>query len=244
MLISVKKNFVFLCTPKCASSSSETMLQPFSDISLIGLPAFRHTNCREYSKFIKPYLREKVGSDDLETVCLIREPLSWLSSWYRFRARYDLRNPKHPNHQNSTFGKSFAEFVEAYIAEERPPFADVESQFSFIRNDDGEVGVEKIFVYDNIDGFVSYMSDKVGKKLKIGNQNVSPKKIYSSNFVEYIGSLKRKASHRLNLGRPVTAPKADYEIPDRLVKALRTRIAEDFDLYETLRAQQVTAEAG
>lgn len=92
MLISAKYNFVFLCTPKCASSSIETMLRRYSDISLVGPPFFRHTNYRIYSKYLKPYLMETGKIKNIETICLIREPLSWLHSWYRFRARHEIRD--------------------------------------------------------------------------------------------------------------------------------------------------------
>lgn len=243
MLISVKNNFVFLCAQKCASSASEIMLQPFSDIDMSGIPEFKHTNYREYCRYIKPYLKEKVDRDDLETICLVREPVSWLNSWYRFRARYSLRNPNHPAHQNSTYGKSFEEFLEAYIAEERPPFADIQPQFNFLKDENNAVGVDTIFAYEDIDAFVDYMGGKVNKKLKITTENTSPRKIYSSNLVELVGAVKRKVSARVGIGRRA-APPVDYQLPDDLLQRLRARIPQDFQIHEACREGAVRSVVG
>ena len=192
MLISVKHNYVFLCTPKCASVSIEAMLKPYCDIALLGLPAFRHTNYTEYSQYLEPYLKEKAGIDSIETICLVREPLSWLKSWYKFRSRHELRNPNASNHKNSTYGIQFSEFIEAYISPNPPAFADVGSQFDFVKDYMNEVGVDRIFFYENIEDFVEYMSHKVGKKLKIKNKNVSPKTLWAIDYI------KQQISNKLN----------------------------------------------
>ena len=57
-----------------------------------------------------PYLRE-IGAGDTETVCVIREPIDWLGSWYRFRSRSSAPKAK------STKGISFETFVEGYLDE-------------------------------------------------------------------------------------------------------------------------------
>ena len=43
---------------KCASSSIEKMLAPYSDILLARVPEIRHTNYRDYKKHFQPYLQE------------------------------------------------------------------------------------------------------------------------------------------------------------------------------------------
>jgi len=232
MLISVKHNFVFLCMPKCASTSSETMLLPHSDIVIVGTPPLRHTNLREYERSIKPFIVEKTGKDTLETVCLIREPVSWLYSWYRFRARAELRNPNHPAHNNSTHGVSFLEFVEAYVSKNKPAFADVGCQYDMLRNEAGENGVEKVFCYNQVNVFVDYMSAKVGKKLILGSENVSPKSIHQNNSIELISSIMRKVMNRLKVEHRVVEKDMSKEIPRPLMTALRENIRQDFEVYE------------
>ena len=75
MLISTKYRFVFFCMEKCASNSIEEMLGPYCEIHLRGLPAVRHTDYLAYKKYVRPYLRDR-GIEDLETICLVREPVS------------------------------------------------------------------------------------------------------------------------------------------------------------------------
>lgn len=235
MLISIEYNYVFLCSTKCASNSIQAMLKSYSDIAFLKLPAFRHTNYREYSQHIKPYLSEKVGIDSIETVCIVREPLSWLNSWYRFRSRSALRNPKHPNHKNSTFGVQFSEFIEAYMSPNPPSFADVGSQFSFVKDYNNKVSVTTMFLYENIGNFVEYMSHKIGKKLTIENRNVSPKIIYKSNFSKWAIHIKQKIRNELNLRPLIIVSKGGYEISGDLFCSLRKFIPNDFELYETLK---------
>ena len=44
---------------------------------------------------------------------MIREPVSWLSSWYRYRLREEIAG-----RPNSTRGRSFDEFVAEWLEEE------------------------------------------------------------------------------------------------------------------------------
>lgn len=234
MLISATHDFVFLCTPKCASNSIEDMLRPYTDIALVGPPAFRHTNFRAYSKYLKPYLKETRGDDRIETICVVREPLSWLNSYYRFRSRIELRNPQHPNHRNSTHGIRFDEFLRAYLLPDQPPYARVGSQFDFVRSESNEVGVDRIFRYEDMDEFLDYMSHKVGRKLKMDFKNVSPK-VNQSNLMEMADSAKRKIISRLNI-KPAAAERAEFELPDDLLASLRRSMPRDFELYENLKS--------
>lgn len=232
MLISVEHNFAFLCVPKCASSSIEAALRPYSDIALVGPPAFRHTTYREYDQFIKPYLREKVGRDDIETVCVIREPISWLNSWYRYRSRSELRNPNEPN---STFGIRFPEFIEAYMSPNPPPWADVGCQYDFINDQANNIGVNKVFLHENIGEFAGYMSSKIGKNIVLGKENVSPKTIYKSKFVQKASHVKQVIGNRLNSGTMPAPPTLNFDLPDNLLGSLKEFMSEDFELYEKLK---------
>ena len=61
----------------------------------------------------------------------------------------------------------FSDFIEAYISPNTPPFASVGSQYSFVNDGEGNVGVDTIFLYDKINAFAEYMSEKIGEKLNI-----------------------------------------------------------------------------
>ncbi len=238
MLISVKYNFVVFSTPKCASNSIETMLQPFSDISLAGPSYFRHTNFRTYSKYLGPFIEDATRGERLETICLIRDPISWLNSHYRFRTRFQLRNPTHPNFASSTHKISFPEYVSAYMSKEPPPYADVGSQFNFVKNDSNEIGIQKLFPYENLDDFVEYMSQKVGSSLQIGFKNVSPKSRYKSNLRELASYTIRKIFRTLEFSQSTRKDDVSQQLPGDLVASLRNFMADDFALHQYAKNSQ------
>ena len=142
MQVSLKHRFVFLCTPKCASNSIEAMLRPYVDMDLQGSPSVRHTNVRQFRRYLEPYLVAVAPDTEFETVALIREPVSWLYSWYRFRARNALRTKKHIH---CTSHVTFGEFVVAYLADPQPAFARVGSQSDFLTDENGNLGVDHLF---------------------------------------------------------------------------------------------------
>lgn len=208
MLISIEHGLVFLSMPKCASTSIEMALQNYMDIVVRG-PA-KHTNYRRYERFCRPFLDQFCKQQKLETVCLIREPLDWLKSWYRYRTRDELKYlavaeesdknaqdklansldlpvgqgglgedkevvaPELSPHANCTANLSFDDFVKGYLSGNRPAWAQVGSQYEFIRNHAGEIGVDRIFPYEKIDLLIEYLSEKIGMELSIGTYNKSP----------------------------------------------------------------------
>lgn len=234
MLISAKYNFVFLCMPKCASNSIEAMLKPYSDIACLGLAHFRHTNYRGYARYFKPYLQEAIDVDQLETVCLVRDPLSWLDSWHRFRSGNRYRAGGQPNHERSTVGISFSEFIEASVSPDPPPYAQVGSQFDFVKDGADQVGVDTLFRYENIDDFVAYISAKVGQDLTLPSLNVSPSKTYSSPIMNRADRLRRKIIRQFGLKGAAPVAKARPEISTALLEQLRVTMARDFALYESI----------
>ncbi len=174
MQISIEYDYVFLCQPKCASTAIEKALTPYSDLgSLSGRASIKHTNTRQYNEYIRPYITQ-IGGKDCETICLMREPISRLVSFYKYRSREALSNPDHPNHHRSTANISFTEFIEGYLADETAPYSATKSQLSFIIDNTGAIGVDKIFAYENIQYFLDYMSQKIGSELKLPLLNQSP----------------------------------------------------------------------
>jgi hypothetical protein len=231
MLISQKHRFVFFCMPKCASNSIETMLRPHSEIHLSGSPLVRHTNFRQFQAHLQPYLESVARLRELESICLVREPVSWLNSWYRFRARHQLRNARHPH---STARVNFEEFVRAYLSESRPAYADISTQFNFVCDAKGRVGVDRLFAYDDIAGVVQFFSRRVGRKLEIRKVNVSPARVYESDFMERIDALKRRVTNVISKNRSNAAvDRSGNALPASLYAELRSAIPKDFDLYES-----------
>jgi len=235
MLISLQHRYAFFCTPKCASNSIEAMLKPHADIHLLGSPQVRHTNVRQYEKFIQPYLAE-VSANPIERIAIVREPVAWLHSWYRFRARSALRSA---DSQNSTAHVNFGEFVDAYLGDQPPPFAQVGTQLEFLLDAEGKPGVDRLYAYENLNDLAAYFSERVGQPLSLTAVNVSPTRVYKSNILEGLVALQRRIWSR---GQPVAAD-AKAELSEQQIERLAAHFSEETDLHgSALRTPQVKTE--
>lgn len=168
MRVCKRYGFVFLSMPKCASTSIEKALDPYSQLSTYGDVDLKHTNYKRYSKFIQPFVQK-----NLETVCLMREPISRLHSWYKFRSRDKIKDPKHKFHRNYCGHITFQDYIEDYLSDTPSSYADVGFQKDFLLGKDGEVAVDKIFKYENIEKIIEYIEQKIGKRLEIPMLNIS-----------------------------------------------------------------------
>ncbi len=210
MVISLQHSFCFLAIPKCASVSIESMLAPHSEINFgyygsqtrVYNGPLRHMDFRTYHQFIDPCIRHMFGDLGIEKICVFREPLSWLNSWYRFRRRSKLRNPKDPRHRNSTAHVSYSAFVEAVLSDAPPPFANFRCQTEYVIDDNGSSALDTVFRYEHIDSLRKHMEEKIGKRLVLEKLNVSP-----TNSDGINGDLKRRAVDHLS---------RDYEFYDSL----------------------------
>lgn len=230
MQVSLKHRFVFLCTPKCASNSIEAMLRPYVDLDLQGSPSVRHTNVRQYRRYLKPYLLAVAPDTEFETVALVREPVSWLYSWYRFRARNALRSQKHIH---CTSHVTFGEFVEAYLANPQPAFARVGTQSEFLMEEDGNLGVNHLFTYEKVQALVTFFSERLGRRLALRAINESPTRVYRSNVLENADALYRRLRSRLVRDAGVRqAPHHDprMDLSTDLQHALASKLSSDFAL--------------
>jgi hypothetical protein len=167
MLVSVSRRLAYLAMPKTGTQSLERVLTPLCDIRYGGLPRVKHMTLQTFERFVRPYL-EALGAGDTETLCVIREPVDWLGSWYRYRGRAAL-----DGHPNSTKNVSFAEFVEAYLRRPTPPFARVGRISRFVAGASGGPGVTHMFRYENLAGVTRFLSDRFETGIVLPRVNVS-----------------------------------------------------------------------
>lgn len=167
MLVFWDQRLVFLATPKTGSTAIAVALESLAAVSVQRPPVLKHTTVQRFHRFVGPYLRAASG-EDFTTVALMREPLEWLGSWYRFRQRDDVGNPR-----NSTRGMSFEAFANAYCDQPQPGFANVGSQARFLAPE-GRQPVDRIFRYDRIESFVDFLEDRLGCEIILPRVNVSP----------------------------------------------------------------------
>lgn len=173
MLVFWKEKLVFLAVPKTGTTAIEGALAPLAAAKIIDPPILKHSAWYRYNRFLRPYF-EGVGGQELETMAVVREPVDWLGSWYRYRGRDDLHG-----HANSTADISFDTFVLGYLKGKRPAYSEVGSQAKFLADENGETAVTHRFKYENRSGLIDFLQDRLSTKITLKTLNVSPKRDFS-----------------------------------------------------------------
>jgi hypothetical protein len=168
MLVFWKENLVLLAVPKTGSTALEGALAPRASMVLRDPPHLKHAPCYRYKRFLKPFFVQ-AGGQKPELMAVVRNPIDWLGSWYRYRRRSDLIG-----HDNSTHDISFDEFVLEYCKGNPAPFANVGSQNKFLRINDGEIGVDHLFQYEQWDLVIGYLEERLEMTITLKQKNVSP----------------------------------------------------------------------
>ena len=88
MLVFIEKNLVFLSMPKTAFIAA---LTPYASMMIKSPSGIKHMSLRRFDNRIRPLL-EKSQKEPLETMAVIRHPIDWLGSWYRYRQRDKIEN--------------------------------------------------------------------------------------------------------------------------------------------------------
>lgn len=166
MLIFWDQRLVFLATPKTGSTAIETALEPLASCAVMGPAPLKHTDYSAYRKFVGSWLKRQSGGD-FQTVALMREPLDWLRSWYRFTQRDDLETPS-----QSLQGVSFSGFVDRYLSSDGARELGIGTQADFLTC--GGTQVDQIFRYEQIEEFVRFLEDRMDCLIELPRVNVPP----------------------------------------------------------------------
>lgn len=193
MLIFWKERLAVLATPKTGSTSIETALESLAHVAIRRPPELKHISARRFQRFFAPMLEAASGGERFTTVALMREPVDWLGSWYRYRQRDDI-----PDAVRSTRGMSFDEAAQAYLSTPPDPRMAVGAQSRFLGYEDGKAQVDRVFRYEEIEHFVDFLEDRLGCEIILPRLNVSP-----------AGSLDLSNDTRQNL---LTRLAPDYEL--------------------------------
>jgi hypothetical protein len=166
--------------PKSASTSIERALTPHCGFVVTDPPSLKHANYKGFMRLYAPILRKKCSlpRTDYEVVCIMREPISWLNSWYRYRSREGLARAATGRRVRYTGGMTFPDFLEAYLQDTPPPFARVGDPFAFVTQRNGRVGVDRIFKFEELESFRRYISTRLKVEITIPTTNVSPTRDY------------------------------------------------------------------
>ncbi|WP_299646881.1 gamma-glutamyl kinase [uncultured Jannaschia sp.] len=163
MLIFWDARIVLLAVPKTGSTALEAALASHADAAIVNPPGLKHCGVRKYDRELRPFF-ERGGQRPMEKMAVIREPVDWLGSWFRYRSRPALRG-----HANSTAGMQFTHFVEAYLTPEPPAFARVGSQAVMLAG-----GVEHLFRHDDLGPATAFLAERLGTEVTLPRANVSP----------------------------------------------------------------------
>lgn len=167
MLIFLHHHLVFLAIPKTGTTALEDALSEHSSIVLRGPPHIRHMNAGEYHHSWGPFLR-KTYDKVPHTMAILREPMSRLRSWYKYR-----RAPEFKGLPVSTKGLSFEQFLEGTLQEDRPAYAQIGSQDRFVLSAEDEPRIRHLFVYEDLQRAVSYLEDRLDRPIKLPSRNRS-----------------------------------------------------------------------
>jgi hypothetical protein len=169
MLVFWKQKIVLLAVPKTGTTALEQALLPHASAAILDPPGQKHISAPQYRNRLSKFFEQR-GKRPMELVAVMREPVDWLGSWYRYRGRSQLSGKP-----NSTEGLSFDDFVAAWLQPKRPDFADVGSQAHFLTDDDGRLAVDHLFRYDRMGDLVTFLEARLEARFDIPRANVSPK---------------------------------------------------------------------
>lgn len=167
MLIFWDQRLTFLATPKTGSTAIEVALEPLASVAMQRPEVLKHLNAEQYQAHFAPLLRTQSG-ENFTTIALMRDPLGWLRSWYRFFLRDEL-----DDYAVDLRARGFEAFARDYIAG-HPALRAIATQSNFLTDAAGRLLVDRIFRYEKIDGFVHYLEDTLDCAITLPRINVPP----------------------------------------------------------------------
>ena len=192
MLVFYKANLVFLSVPKTGTTAYEVALGPHADMVISQPPMLKHAPVYRYNRFIRPMFLQ-VCDTDLEIMAVMREPISWLSSWWRYRQRPFMKGK-----QNATHDISFDDFVLAYAKGRKPGYADVGSQAKFLQRQPNGTGVAHLFRYEDPERLNAFLRERLDITFDLERHNVSPE-IPADLSDDVAARLRRKCAEEFDL---------------------------------------------
>ena len=93
MIVFTKEKLVISSVPETGTISIQAALEPHASISFRDQPGVEHVNLGKYQRQIHNLL-ENLADGPLETFRIVRQPMDWMGSWYRYRQRDQLKGQK------------------------------------------------------------------------------------------------------------------------------------------------------
>jgi hypothetical protein len=159
------RDFVLLALPKTASTALERTLSPYATEAVSSPPGRKHLPARGFVHTKAPELAAQGHPRaSYELVCMFREPIAWLESWWRYRARDGARL--------SSADMTFEEFARAYlVGDDRAPVP--QGRPAKFLQAQGAVAVDRVFAVDRPDVWSAWFADRIGVPLEFERRNAS-----------------------------------------------------------------------
>jgi hypothetical protein len=159
------RDFVLLALPKTASTSLERTLSPYATEVVTAPPGQKHLPARGFVH-TKAHDLAAQGHprESYELVTMFREPIAWLESWWRYRAREDSRQ--------STADLTFDEFARLYLAGDGDAPVPKGRPARFVHAQ-GAVAVDRVLSVERPDVWAAWFSERLGVPLEFERRNAS-----------------------------------------------------------------------
>ena len=178
MIFIYRARLVILSQPKTGTTALDNALAHRASVVINNPPEMKHINYKKFMKFMAPFIKAQTGlaREDYQVCSVMREPLDWLGSWYRYRTRDQLKKANHNRAQNYTGDVSFDAFLEEVLKPkgQKPSYAQVGSPCAVARKANGAIGCDYIFPYEDTSGLYALIEERTGKPVETKQMNVSP----------------------------------------------------------------------
>lgn len=167
MLIGVRKRFVFVANTKTASTSVEHALAGHAEIMRPGGPDRKHSPLAgilaDY-RFL--FQNPQFPFDSFFRFGIMREPLSWIDSWYRYRRGNKVDSPL-------PAAMTFEEFWRTRDWNIVNDAGRKNLQGNMFRGADGKVLADAIVPYERMDDYIPTILELLKIPRKLQRKNVS-----------------------------------------------------------------------
>lgn len=154
MLAMTQAGFVLLSMPKTGSTALQGHFGRHAQVVVRNPPGMKHMTAATFEQVYTPWFaRLGVERASYETVCLVRHPVDRARSWWRYRAREELRG--RPNY---TGGLSFDEFAERLL-DGRVGLGTAQN---FVTDAAGTVIVDRVYRHESLPAAVAWMAERLG----------------------------------------------------------------------------------
>ena len=168
MMVFWKFGLAFLAIPKTGTHAYQAALADQAAIVFRHPPGLKHMGIRMFNNRVRKLIPD--GPVPVETLAVIREPIDWLGSWYRYRLL-----PQFSGKPESTRNVSFTEFIEGYLCKDQPGYAEIGRQSQMISAPDLGYKVDHLFKYENQRALREFLSNRLRIDLDMPEKiNVSP----------------------------------------------------------------------